>query len=119
MTFLYVIKTTNSVPTFYKIGVSINPSKRLKQLQTGSPYKLMLSGAIEHPKAVDIERKLHRLFSDKNTNLEWFALSSTDINFLNHLAKDLEEDNTEGLELLDYVLKDKGTLTRFKEDYEL
>ncbi len=59
-----------------KIGISKNVSKRLSQLQTGSPYKLKLMGWIESNNDKALERELHKKYSNYNSHLEWFNLSS-------------------------------------------
>ena len=46
---LYIIQSSNKGN--FKIGRSKNPSKRLKQLQTGSPYKLKLVLVLENGSA--------------------------------------------------------------------
>lgn len=59
-----------------KIGISKNVSKRLLQLQTGSPYKLKLMGWIESENDKVLEGKLHEKYLNNNSHLEWFSLSS-------------------------------------------
>ncbi len=62
-----------------KIGLSKNISKRLSQLQTGSPYKLKLMGWIESDNDKALEHELHKKYSSRNMYLEWFNLSSCNI----------------------------------------
>jgi hypothetical protein len=65
----------------YKIGVSINPEKRLKQLQTGNSYKLKLEN-IYLPKklpATKIENVLHNKYRHLNIKNEWFNLELNDV----------------------------------------
>lgn len=72
---LYVIQS--DVTGALKIGVSKNPNKRLKQLQTGSPYKLKLVGVFKgmafHEKPLHSRLKPYKLsVYYKKTQGEWF-----------------------------------------------
>jgi len=53
-----------------KIGIAINPKKRLRQLQSASPVKLHLLKIIEG--SFPEERELHKRFKDTRTHGEWF-----------------------------------------------
>jgi hypothetical protein len=60
---------------YTKIGISDNPKRRLKQLQTGNPDKLIL---IDHvntgssDEAARVEDMLHKFYSHKRVRGEWF-----------------------------------------------
>lgn len=60
---------------YYKIGVSKNPAKRIKQLQTGSSedIKLIYSFFSENP--YKLEMALHNYYSMFKVNREWYNLS--------------------------------------------
>lgn len=62
-----------------KIGISINIHKRIRQLQTGSPYELKLMGWIEPDNDRELENQLHQKYATSNTHLEWFSLDSSDV----------------------------------------
>jgi len=53
-----------------KIGISINPDRRVKQLQTTSPAKLRLVSAFYG--TINCERRLHSRFAEHNVQGEWF-----------------------------------------------
>ncbi len=58
-----------------KIGVSDDPAKRLKQMQTSSPQKLAILAVIAMPMrkaAFMLEAVLHAYFADKRMQGEWF-----------------------------------------------
>jgi len=60
-----------------KIGVSKNPEKRIKQLQTSCPYKIKMILRIE--KRADLEKQLHdrlKKFRTTRSNQEWFDFDS-------------------------------------------
>ena len=73
--YIYLIqKNTESI---YKIGISNNPLKRLKQLQTGNSSRLHLIKVFPVVNARAIEKRLHRLlmFHRCSPSGEWFMLS--------------------------------------------
>lgn len=70
---LYVIRAEESQRV--KIGVSKDPAKRLKQLQTGSEQKLILEYTECRADAHKIEKWLHSHFTNfdkKHYRGEWF-----------------------------------------------
>jgi predicted GIY-YIG superfamily endonuclease len=62
-----------------KIGVAANPQRRLNQLQTAFPYKLILLHVMETDEATQVEAALHREYAAKRLNGEWFALTPADL----------------------------------------
>lgn len=66
----YVYFIRNKETKAIKIGYSVNPKKRIKQLSTGSSSVLDLIYVIEGSK--DVEYFLHRYFASERVNLEWF-----------------------------------------------
>lgn len=77
--FIYVIcegKDAESV----KIGFSVDPDKRVRQLQTGHAASLMVfyREAVEADKVRALERVVHRLLSHRRQKGEWFSLNPTD-----------------------------------------
>jgi len=79
-----------SVINLYKIGISVNPKKRIKQLQTGTPYELSLLETYDTIYASKIEKIFHNTLKSKkaaeNFNFdfkllegEWFSLSLEDV----------------------------------------
>jgi hypothetical protein len=64
-----------------KIGCSKNPHKRMKQLQTSSPQRLILLGYVHGDKK--LERELHDKFSHLHVNLEWFNVNSELVRYIN------------------------------------
>lgn len=67
---LYIIQSSNN--GCFKIGRSKHPEKRLKQLQTGSPYRLKLILVLEEMGKQ--EKSLHSLFPKNKISCkgEWF-----------------------------------------------
>jgi len=72
---LYIIQSDKSGAI--KIGRSKNPQKRLKQLQTGSPFKLRILLILEGKGS--IEKQLHHRLDEYKQDCkgEWFDFNST------------------------------------------
>jgi hypothetical protein len=70
----------------YKIGISKEPQKRLKQLQTASPAKLSIVKTYKVPSKVarKLEQQLHHMFwqSRVRCNGEWFEMSPDHIQLI-------------------------------------
>ncbi len=73
----YVYLMTEDLPSgkmeYAKIGYSVNPRKRVAELQTGNPRKLKLLYAM--PGTEDDERDLHVKYLAYNAMQEWFRIS--------------------------------------------
>jgi hypothetical protein len=86
MKYVYLINIEGT--NIYKIGFTKQyPEKRLKNLQTGNPYKMILTDSYESKIAPSIESVMHSYFQHKKTNSEeelklmgeWFELDKIDI----------------------------------------
>lgn len=79
---LYIIGADNDL---YKIGISKNPDKRLKQLQTGNGNKLRIIRTFEVANESMLEKKLHNMLWQSKSILgksEWFSLTEDTLNWL-------------------------------------
>lgn len=65
---IYFIQSENGGPI--KIGYSKNFDDRLKTLQEGNPYKLIVLGLMEG--TIPAEQRLHRKFEEHRFRNEWF-----------------------------------------------
>jgi predicted GIY-YIG superfamily endonuclease len=86
MKYIYLIQSLEN--SYYKIGISKHPTKRLQQLQTGnsSPLKLVEIYQSEH--AEKIEKALQRRYSHLHKEGEWFDMGiSNETSFLNECQK--------------------------------
>jgi predicted GIY-YIG superfamily endonuclease len=70
---IYLIQSLEN--SYYKIGVSKHPNKRLKELQTGNSSELKLINTYKSEFAHQIERTLQRRYSHLKKEGEWFDLS--------------------------------------------
>jgi len=66
--FVYFIQAESGGPV--KIGHSVDPGQRLSQLQSSSPYKLVIRAVIPGDRAK--EREFHHLFHKQRIRGEWF-----------------------------------------------
>lgn len=73
--FIYVIASNELGPT--KIGVSVNPAKRIKQLQTGheGTLRLFYVEEFDSKEIYKIERIIHRTLALQRLRGEWFSIS--------------------------------------------
>ena len=78
-TYVYFITTINKGNTPIKIGVSINPESRIKELQTGNPFKLKIIKTVPcltKSAAYALESALHQITKTTNKKMtgEWFKI---------------------------------------------
>jgi predicted GIY-YIG superfamily endonuclease len=71
--YIYLIQSLEN--SYYKIGISKNPSKRIEQLQTGNPVQLKLIEIYQSEFANLIENTLQRKYNYLKKEGEWFDLS--------------------------------------------
>ncbi|MFW6246585.1 MAG: GIY-YIG nuclease family protein [bacterium] len=89
MKYVYLIQSLEN--SCYKIGISKNPYKRVKQLQTGNSSKLKLIECYPSHHANIIEKTLQRRYNNLRKQGEWFDLSLlNEISFKDECRK-LEE----------------------------
>lgn len=75
---LYILKIEGQ--DLYKIGVSQNISRRLKDISNAMPYVVSLLYLFKINNAYDLENYLHNLFIIKHLKNEWFSLNNNDLN---------------------------------------
>lgn len=74
--FLYVIKSGDSA---YKVGISVDPKRRLSQIQTGNhnPLRLIMQIPFESGReARSVESIIHEKIKAYNSSGEWFKIQS-------------------------------------------
>ena len=76
---VYFIKQTNDI---FKIGVSINPEKRLAEIQVGNPFELTIYKTIYHDEYKLLELLLHKKFIKRRIRGEWFNIYQKEIDEL-------------------------------------
>jgi len=90
MKYVYLIQSLEE--GYYKIGVSIHPTKRIKQLQTGNSAELKLIEVYKTEFAHQIEKALQRRYTHLRKEGEWFNMSIThEVSFLKE-CKQIEDN---------------------------
>jgi predicted GIY-YIG superfamily endonuclease len=70
--YLYVIEANNNGQILYKIGITNDLDKRIKNIRTGNPYPVQYVFNQEIEQASKIERWLHIQFNKYRMEGEWF-----------------------------------------------
>lgn len=87
---LYLIQSLDN--SYYKIGVSKHPQRRIKEHQTGNASELKLIDVYPSDLAYQIEKVLHRKYSYAKKEGEWFDLGVfNEVNFKTECQK-IEEN---------------------------
>jgi hypothetical protein len=94
---IYLISASYSEFTHYKIGwTKRDPFKRLKELKTANSLDLTLEYVFETKWGPKIESSLHRFFSKKRCEGEWFQLDLDEVESFKDVCKKTH-DNLEML----------------------
>lgn len=93
---LYVVRHEHG---FIKIGLSNDPWSRVSSLQTSSPYDLELWLVVSAIFAQDVEKRLHREFSEFHIRGEWFDI--TENRLLEFLTAEVEDDSSDIMRVID------------------
>lgn len=90
---LYLMENTNNLN---KIGISNNPIRRKRQIElaSGTRVRIIKTWETLDARAREVEQYLHRLFSRKRLQGEWFSkINVADIEYAGY---DLRECNHDG-----------------------
>ena len=85
--YIYIIQKART--SQYKIGITVNPQRRLKALQTGNGDELFLAFYIQADNASSLEKRLHSCLSPFKCkhHSEWFNLSNDCLAFAKEYIK--------------------------------
>lgn len=90
MKYIYLIQSLEN--SYYKIGVSKHPNKRIKELQTGNSSELKLIEVYQSEFAHQIEKTMQRRYTHLKKEGEWFDLSITnEVSFIKE-CQQIEEN---------------------------
>ena len=101
---------------FIKIGYSVNPNERIKDLQTGSPVKLHLQATMEG--CFKTEKGLHKLFEHLKSKGEWFRYTDEMKNFI-RVAKQNPSSNIKTLYMESQKLRINIKANRLGKSHKL
>lgn len=75
----YVYLIGNKFHHWYKIGITGSLSARMQEMQVGCPVKINRFGEawVQHPRG--IERSLHKKYSSRRLQGEWFLLQDEEV----------------------------------------
>lgn len=96
----------DEIPGYYKIGFANNVTRRIAELESGCPFKIIVYHSIEVSFGQKLERFLHRKFQNKRVKLEWFLLTSDDVNYIKAVKETSMTDNANRLRKF-YMEKDQ------------
>ncbi len=89
MKYVYLIQSLED--SYYKIGISKHPKKRVKELQTGNSSELRLVDMYQSEYANKIEKALQRRYSHLRKEGEWFDMGITqEVSFIKE-CKQIEQ----------------------------
>lgn len=77
---VYVLNTKGF--EFVKIGYAKNLKQRMSNIQNGCPYELNLFICAHAPNFKEVEKYLHRYYSEFKARGEWFALGAGELDEL-------------------------------------
>lgn len=77
---LYLLKCDFGDEVLYKIGFTKRSvENRVKELKTGNANEIKIISVFQSKWAIKIESTLHRLYSSKRVDGEWFELNQGDV----------------------------------------
>jgi hypothetical protein len=79
--FVYLFQAGN----IYKIGLSINPQQRAKTIRAPNEQSIVIEHQISTEDMYALENALHRRFSNKRLEGEWFELDPADVEYIKGL----------------------------------
>lgn len=91
---LYLMENTNNLN---KIGISINPTRRKRQIELASGTRVCIIKCWETLDATarSVEQYLHRLFARRRVQGEWFThISIPDIEYAGYELTECNHDGT-------------------------
>ena len=111
------------VPPFYKIGVTTGPLiRRVRTLQTGNPFRIIVTHQVDMDGCEVVEKTLHEMFSKNRRILEWFSLTDLELKEAierAHELKDEFEDLVSQVRVLDLISNVKAPIQPTKDAISL
>jgi hypothetical protein len=75
----FIISSNYPVDSAVKIGHTKNLTRRLRELQTGTPYTLRIYKHIYSADCIALEARLHARYASHNIAREWFRLTLAEV----------------------------------------
>lgn len=84
--YVYIVKLNGF--DIYKIGVSANPERRIKDIDSSNPFGIEIICLLYFKNAYEMEECIHDSFRDKALRKEWFKFDKISLSILiNQLTK--------------------------------
>jgi hypothetical protein len=113
--YVYLISAVET--KYFKIGISEESVvKRLKQLQTGCPFKLLCVYHAYVANMFQTEKELHKIFSASRRIGEWFSLTTEDVQECITLMRLMEIDKIQEQLLPMVVIEEVEEVLDVKEE---
>lgn len=87
--YVYLMKEVGG--DLYKIGISINPQKRLYDINNTMPFDVELVHTMPVREMKKCEDSWHYIFREKHVKGEWFRLNSNDVKLFKQCTGEHEE----------------------------
>ena len=87
--YVYLLKTDDNR---YKIGVSVNVERRIKQLQTGCSDRIMVVDTFLSKFPFKLESALHRKYESSKINGEWYLLTNESVSEFQNICSQMEHN---------------------------
>ena len=87
--YIYLIKAIGR--PVYKIGKADDPYKRIQQLQTGSPERLMIIDTFLSTEPLRTEAMVHSKYKDYRMSGEWFNLEGVNISEVKEYIQEINQ----------------------------
>lgn len=94
-----------------KIGIAHNPTLRLSNMQTGSPFELAIKHTWQfktHADAREFEQACHSEFKDRNILREWFRVTVAEINEFHDAFFSVQDIDKEASDLIRALRESDG-----------
>lgn len=72
----------------FKIGCSVNPERRIKELGIGSSIRHKIIYTVNSNNMFELEKKLHKIFESKKQHSEWFRLDDKDFDYIKGISNE-------------------------------
>lgn len=90
--FIYIIAIEEH--DLYKIGVSKNPKRRIRDITTVIPFECKVIFLKHYKKVYELEELIHNQLKDNTHQREWFKLYKEDVVQLKTILKEVYNNET-------------------------
>jgi Meiotically Up-regulated Gene 113 (MUG113) protein len=92
-------------PTFFKIGIAQDLSKRFENINTSIPFDIYLKHTVAVNDYRILERHLHSVFAEERIKGEWFSLDAEDVTHVERIMSEWASRQSQNTESADHFNK--------------